>query len=302
VAEFISWWIDQATGFPIPERAGILRWFVRIGDALEWADSREELVARIPDAEPKSVTFIPARLEDNAILMQSDPGYRSNLMALPRVERERLLGGNWKIRPSAGLYFRRQWCEIIDVIPERTVFVRGWDLASTEKTATNDPDWTCGTKIGRMPDGRYVVAHHVRMRESPHKVERAVVNTAAADGRGVRIALPQDPGQAGKMQAQHYIKLLAGHIVRVKPVSGDKETRFGPFSAQAEAGNVVVLRGAWNEDWFTALENFPPETAQGHDDDADSTSEAFNEIAARGPMQISDGAVKTILSGSRGHG
>jgi predicted phage terminase large subunit-like protein len=288
VAEFISWWIDQNTGFPIEERSGVLRWFARIGDVLQWADTREELVSKFPDSEPKSVTFILSRLEDNPILMRADPGYRANLLALGRVERERLLGGNWKIRPSAGLYFRREWCEIVDAIPARTDFVRGWDLASTEKTSENDPDWTAGTKIGRMPDGRFIVAHHVRMQESPHKVERAVLNTASADGPSVRIHLPQDPGQAGKHQAQHYTKMLAGFTVRTMPVSGDKTTRFGPFSAQAEAGNVVVLRGQWNEDWFTSLENFP---SAAHDDDADSTSEAFNALSRRGPMTISDDAL-----------
>jgi len=39
VAELISWWIDQDTGLPIPERADVLRWFVRIGDAIIWGDS-----------------------------------------------------------------------------------------------------------------------------------------------------------------------------------------------------------------------------------------------------------------------
>lgn len=65
-------------------------------------------------------------------------------------------------------------------------------------------------------------------------------------------------------------------------------TRFGAFSAQSEGGNVVVLRGAWNEDWFTALESFPPPKNTGHDDDADSTSEAFNELTGKRPMVISD--------------
>ena len=62
--------------------------------------------------------------------------------------------------------------------------------------------------------------------------------------------------------------------------SGDKQTRFGPFSAQAEAGNVFVLRGGWNEAWFEALEAFPDGR---HDDDADSTSRAFNAHLA--PMR-----------------
>jgi hypothetical protein len=49
-------------------------------------------------------------------------------------------------------------------------------------------------------------------------------------------------------------------------VTGDKATRFGAFSAQAEPGNVDILRGDWNESWFTALEAFPE---AAHDDDVD---------------------------------
>ncbi len=98
VAGFISWWIDPATGFAIPERAGVLRWMVRIGDKIIWADSPEGLAQYTsPDGTPippKSVTFVPAKLSDNPALMAADPGYLANLMALPTVERERLLGGN----------------------------------------------------------------------------------------------------------------------------------------------------------------------------------------------------------------
>jgi predicted phage terminase large subunit-like protein len=209
-------------------------------------------------------------------LMKADPGYMANLMALPLVERERLLGGNWKIRAAAGLLFQRGWCQIIDVIPAGTFFVRGWDFAATPKTETNDPDWTAGTKIGRTPDGRFVVAHHVRGRMRPSEVERLLVNTAQQDGFETEIALPQDPAQAGKAQAEHLIRLLAGFNVHARPISGDKVIRFSPFSAQAEAGNVLVLRGLWNDDWFTALEGFPD---AAHDDDADSTAEAFNALA-----------------------
>ncbi|WP_244564043.1 hypothetical protein [Ensifer aridi] len=37
----------------------------------------------------------------------------------------------------------------------------------------------------------------------------------------------------------------------------------------------MVLRGPWNETWFSSLEGFPEAT---HDDDADSTSRAFNAL------------------------
>lgn len=284
VAEFISWWIDQNTGFAIPGRAGVLRWFVRIGDKILWADRPEDLAEHTaPDENgeekpipPKSVTFIPAKLSDNRALMAADPGYVANLMALPTVERERLLGGNWKIRPASGLLFKRGWCEVVDAVPANVVrWVRGWDLGATPKTEGNDPDATAGTRIGRLDDGRYIVAHHVADHLSPSGVEALIKKTASADSRVTHISLPQDPGQAGKSQVQNLTKLLSGFVVRATPESGDKVTRFSPFSAQAEAGNVLVLRGLWNEQWFSSLEAFPE---AAHDDDADSTSRAFNAL------------------------
>lgn len=295
VSELISWWIDPDTGFPIPERGGVLRWFARIADVLEWADSDAELREKFEGCEPKSMTFIPARLDDNAILTKADPGYRANLMALPRVERERLLGGNWKIRPSAGLYFQRRWVTPIDegAIPKLARVVRGWDLAATPKTEGNDPDWTAGTKIGITYDRRYVVLDHRRMRGSPSEVETELDRVATIDGKDVQISLPQDPGQAGKSQAAAYIKLLAGYKVGASVesrLSGDtpsavsaKVSRFGPFSAQAEAGNVLVVRGDWNQTWFSQLEAFPDGI---HDDDADSTSRAFNALFGPGAVVV----------------
>lgn len=284
VAEFIAWWIDQETGLPISERAGVVRWFVRINDALVWADDPAELEEKHPGIPPKSATFIPAKLTDNAALMAADPGYMANLLALPKVERERLLGGNWKIRAAAGLLFKRSWVTVVDAAPIDLRIVRGWDLAGTPKVEGNDPDWTAGTKIGKSRStGRYIVLHHVRDRDTPHKVEALIANTASQDGREVEISLPQDPGQAGKAQVATLIKMLSSFTARATPETGDKETRFGPFSAQCEAGNVDVLRGPWNEEWFMELEAFPD---AAHDDDADSTARAFNTLSLEEPSTV----------------
>lgn len=298
VAGLVAWWIDQVTGLPIPERAGVLRWFVRVNDEIIWGDRPEDLAEHtmLDDAgncvpiPPKSLTFIPSKLTDNPALMRADPGYLSNLLALPRVERERLLGGNWKVRASAGLMFQRGWVKIVDAVPTGTVWARGWDLAATEKTASNDPDWTCGTRIGRTPQGRFIVADHVRVRGNPGTVLRLIANTASSDGKGCAISLPQDPGQAGKSQAQAMAASLAGLPVRFSPETGDKVTRFSPFSAQAEAGNVDVLRGTWNDNWLAQLEAFPE---AAHDDDADSTARAFSalqspKVALVGPVILTE--------------
>lgn len=284
VADFISWWIDQETGLSISERAGVVRWFVRINDTLIWADDPTELEEKHPGIPPKSATFIPAKLTDNAALMAADPGYMANLLALPKVERERLLGGNWKIRAAAGLLFKRSWVTVVDAAPSDLRIVRGWDLAGTPKVDGNDPDWTAGTKIGQSRStGRYIVLHHVRERDTPHKIEALISNTASQDGREVEISLPQDPGQAGKAQVATLIKMLSSYTARATPETGDKETRFGPFSAQCEAGNVDVLRGPWNEEWFMELEAFPD---AAHDDDADSTARAFNTLSLETPSTV----------------
>lgn len=285
VADLIAWWIDQDTGLPIPERSGKLRWFVRVGEDLRWADDPSELeqYTMLNDAgesvpiPPKSLTFIPAKLTDNKALMAADPGYMASLLSLPLVERERLLGGNWKIRPAAGLYFQRAWCRVVDAIPAGTVFGAGYDLAATPPSPENpNPDATSRTKIGRAPDGRYIVVHNNTVQTTPAGVETFIMNNASHDGKETIISLPQDPGQAGKSQVKALTLMLSGYTVRSSTETGDKVTRFGPFSAQCEAGNVDVLRGEWNDAWFTELEAFP---SAKHDDRVDSTSRAFEVVA-----------------------
>jgi predicted phage terminase large subunit-like protein len=280
VAEFIAWWIDQETGYPIPERSGVMRWFVRnADDTLEWFDSLETAQRATGQSATtiKSMTFIAATLADNPALTRNDPNYLGNLLMLPAVERERLLKGNWKITPSAGLYFRRGWVRVIDICPKLAMTGRGWDLAATPETPETDPDWTCGVKLGRTLDGTYIVLDAQAMRGSPAEVERRLLNVSSQDGFGCLVGIPQDPGQAGKSQLFNLTKLLAGFPLTSSTETGDKITRFSAFSAQAEVGNVMVLRGEWNEAFFNELEGFPE---RPHDDYADATARAFELVAA----------------------
>ncbi len=293
LAEFIAWWIDPDTGYPIPERAGKIQWFIRDGDVVVWGDSREVLIEQSgdPDSDPKSVAFVPGNIFDNRIGMANDPKYLGNLKALGRVERERLLGGNWKIRPAAGLLFQREWCPALDMAPESAfeAVVRGWDLAATQKTEGNSPAWTVGVKLGRYRGTkRYCVLDVRRAQVSPAKVEELILRTAQGDGRSVQVAIRQDPGQAGKAQVATLVKLLAGFMVHSSQESGDKATRFGPFSAQCEHGNVDVLRGVWYDTYCTSLEAFPDGRTK---DDADASSSAFERLTQiSGPVDVEQGS------------
>ncbi len=271
VAEFIAWWIDQETGFPIPERAGVLRWFVQIGDDLVWSDSAEDLKERYPDSLPMSVTFIPAKLDDNPALTQKDPGYRGKLMALDRVERERLLDGNWKIRPVAGMYFRREWFEIVDQAPTIDLAVRYWDFAGSKPTPRNkDPDWTVGLLLGYKPPMFYVL-DVARMQDSPGVVEQSFIHTAELDGRTVPIFVEQEPGSSSLYLINSLVDKLPGHIVTGIPSTGSKQTRAKPVSSAAEHGKVALVRGEWNRAFLAELEYFPD---GAHDDQVDALSGA----------------------------
>ena len=286
VADILAWWIDPETGLPISERAGMLRYYIRVAGKIEWADRPEELMQHLPRPQelppgfelprPISVTFIPAKVFDNPALLRVNPDYLAWLLSLPLLECERLLGGNWKIRPAAGLYFKREWCTVVDEVPaELDHIVRYWDLAATEKTEFNDPDWTVGIKLGRDRSGGYWVLDMVRRRANPGDVERLLLDTAAQDGKRVRIGFGQDPGQAGKSQAQHLVRALSGFTVNPASETGDKLTRFGPFSSQCRAGNVKIRRGSWNEELLRVLEGFPD---LAHDDEVDACSGALEML------------------------
>lgn len=272
VRKFIDWWINPETGYAIDERSGKVRWFIARGDETIWADTSQELKKKYPDCMPKSVAFIKANIYDNKILLEKNPEYLANLNALPNYEREQLLKGNWNIRPSAGNFFRRSFFQVIDYIPKDLTFVRYWDRAATRKTDTNDPDYTVGLKLGRDKHGIYYITDIVRMQESPYIVQNSILNIAGQDGNNVRIGLEQDPGQAGVSEVDLLIRLLAGFNVKPYKVMKDKVTRASPVSAQAEAGNIKILRASWNESFFKELENFPQGT---HDDIVDSLSGAF---------------------------
>ena len=296
VAKFISWWINQETGYPIPERSGKIRWFIRRNEVLHWANTKQELweqfnlVTEEERAEPRSVTFIMSQLKDNQALLKVNPQYMANLKALSIIERERLLNGNWKIRAASGLFFKRtQLGEILERLPEDVIqWVRCWDLAATEKTDKGDPAYTAGVLIGKRKNGRYLIADVINKQMAASDVRKTIKLTAQADRaayKRVRIRLPKDPGQAGKEQAESYIKFLAGFDVVTVAETGSKEARAEPMAAQWQAGNFDIMYGPWNEEYLLQLENFPDSQFK---DMVDASSNGFAEIETKNVFNVAN--------------
>ena len=285
VAAFVSWWINQDTGYPIRERSGVVRYMCVINDVIYWGDTPEDLASNhgINPEECKSVTFIASKLEDNKILMKSDPSYLSNLKAMTEVDMERLLYGNWKIKAQAGRYFKRTQIPIdgyYEKIPDDVIYwCRAWDLAATDEDENGDADYTAGVLIGIRKNNRYIVADVINKQVKAGDVEKLIRMTAISDrkkyGFSYRVRIPQDPGGAGKIVAKQYLNGLSGFDVKAEPVSGSKELRATPFAAQWQNGFVDVLIAEWNEMYFSQLESFPESK---HDDMVDASSDAFNEL------------------------
>jgi predicted phage terminase large subunit-like protein len=285
LAGFLSWWIDQETGYAIEERSGIIRYFVRVNEQIEWADTPEELAERFPDIPPKSATFIRASVYDNKALLAVDPNYLANLHAQPLVDRERLLSGNWKVKPEAGKVFNRSWFEIVDAAPVGGTECRFWDLAATEKKMgdgsprgkkkSNDPDFTAGAKIRRV-NGLYYILDAIAEQVGPTAADNLIKNTASQDGKECRVRWEMEGGASGVRDTQRIASMLAGYDCKGIRPEGDKITRAKGLAAQAEAGNVKMLRGPWNDRLLIHLHGQPD---LPHDDEMDAASGAFNELA-----------------------
>jgi len=249
-----------------------------------WGSSKREVLAQLPPGsgvtaiDVQSLTFIPGTLDDNPRMVDKDPKYRGKLLAMTRVNRARLLEGNWKVRAVSGSYFRRSDVKIVKTVPsDIRAVTRRWDLAATEPTdSCRDPDWTCGVKMGRYPDGRFIVMHVEMARKRANDVRALIKRLAEQDGESCSVGVPQDPAQAGKEQSESYVLFLAGFNPYADRETGDKETRAEPCAAQWQHGNIDVLEGAWNEQFFSQLEAFPDPKV--HDDAVDALSGAFRRV------------------------
>ncbi len=188
------------------------------------------------------------------------------------------VAGQFQQRPVAreGAMFKRAWFQVVKAIPNGTRFVRGWDLGATQGAG----DYTAGVKVGRKSDGGFVIAGCTREQLSSGGVRSLIANTASQDGQQCIVSIPQDPGQAGKDQAQSIVRSLAGYTAKSSPETGDKETRAMPLAAQAEVGNVEILEGEWNEEFLDELCTFP---SSKYDDQVDAASRAFNEATKPAP-------------------
>ena len=239
VASFISWWWDENTGYPIPERSGVIRYFIRRDGEIKWASSEKELCEKYGNwkIRPAAGLFF---------------------------QRSQIPDDGWLDEIPADVSI---WVRAWDLAA--TAESEGGEPAYTAGVLIGK----------RRSNGRYVIADVTNKRLAADAARQHIKATAIMDkqrkGSSMKIRLPQDPGQAGKAQAADFVKFLTGFNVSIELESGSKETRAEPFAAQWQHGNVEIVKGEWNESYLNQLESFPEGKFK---DMVDASSSGFNEL------------------------
>ncbi len=278
VRQLLDWWIDPVTGYAIPERSGVIRYFTKEGDKIVWRDEPHPLYT--------SFTFIASSLEDNTELLKKDPGYRNRLKLLGHVENEKLEKGNWNVTAKEGIFKHHR----IDrdgihpaQLPEGLIWLRYWDLADTEPHEKNpDPDWTAGPKVALYTDEHGTDSLYIRdmahARLHGSRKRAWMRGYATRDGLDVEQWIEQEGGATGSEAAHDYQTThLAGFRVRMDRPTGSKSVRAGRWLPLAEQGRVYLVReeSGRRPDWFdtflSELESFP----HGKRDQVDGVSGGY---------------------------
>lgn len=283
-----------------PHKADEARSEVMRQNVIDWFQNTVE--SRKNDPQNTPIIVIMQRLHENDLagwLLNGGNGEEWELLCLPAIQEDGtalwpekhsieqlrqmeraapyMFAGQYMQRPAPleGGVFKPTQMPIIEALPVGKIkWVRGWDLGAT---VGGDP--TAGVKLGKCEDGSLIIADIAHGDLGPDERDSMIRNTAALDGKTVRISLPQDPGQAGKTQALYLTRMLQGYTVKTSPESGDKLTRAEPFAAQVNVGNVKMLKGSWNAGLIDEMRLFPNGS---HDDRIDACSRAYAEILAKG--------------------
>lgn len=340
-------WVDEDTGFVRPEMSGrMLYFFVGKGDVPEFFETEGAALKAFPkqhDAgrKPLTMMFVEGRTEDNKELLRNDPRYLDKINALPWEERRRVVEGNWKVSSKGGGIINKKWFRQISRDPadaweaqdlpesarEQRCYlgqVRGWDFSDTHEDNPRAKDKAASVKIGRMREGgRCVIRDTWSGYREGGALTAHVIQTMIEDGAHVTVTIPQDPGSAGKREAQTMRATLLQAAVAVgmappvikiintgarsRPPGGGKMKKgegkknagknfcraLAPSQMNAGGeiaihGNIDIVVGAHTEEYLGVMHQFTSK-AGGADDAADATFDSYNtliEETTRRPMGV----------------
>ena len=199
-------------------------------------------------------------------------GFASLLMGRPRPR-------------SGGMFKWADWL-LLDTAPATGAVVRFWDTAGTEAGKGNDPDYTVGVMLTRLPDLRTAVLDVARFRHAVSARDAAIAAVAQADraryaGR-IRWRFEREAGIGGADRTTHLKRIAQAANIPCDdiPATGNKVTRAEPFASAVGASNVILCPGEWRDALRAEAADFP---TGKHDDQVDACAGAFNMLAVPTP-------------------
>ncbi|MNC12601.1 Terminase-like family protein [compost metagenome] len=302
IFDWIEWYLLE-DGLPDPTKDGVTRYYRVDGNDYVWADDRKELEAIYGEGDKSGIqdfTFISATCYDNPILLLNDPSYPSRLMANNEVDVQRLLYGNWKVRPSTAGIMKREWFHEATEQPAWTEIVktvRAFDFAGTLRSDANpSPDYTTSVKMSKLKDGTYFIHDVRRIRIRFGQWVDWILQCSVDDGAKCDVIIPIDPNPAAAAASQMLARTLSekGLYVRRFKTSGRKIDRARPFASMLLNGGITILKDCAvdeenninydNTFYYKECEAFDGEKRKGehgHDDMVDATADAFMALAQK---------------------
>jgi predicted phage terminase large subunit-like protein len=240
----------------------------------------DDLAGRLLDREPEkwTVVSLPAicEVEGDAGVSERHIGdalwpERHSLQRLLEAEQRspRTFAALYQQRPTieGGNIIKREWFKAItpsdfDKLRKDEPIVFFLDTAYTDKT-DNDPSGIVSTcKIG----GEMYVTHAEKVNMKFPDLLRWLPAYARSHGYGRGSSIRIEP-KANGLSVIDQLKESTGLNVVATPSPRDsKETRLNAVSPNVESGRVVLVGGAWNEDFIDEVCGFP---SKPHDEYVD---------------------------------
>lgn len=230
----------------------------------------DDLAGRLLDREPEkwTVLSIPAIRED--LKLEVDPRQLGEALWEERHSLERLRDAEMRSpRTFAALYQQRPTIEGGNIVKrewfshvKRSEFERLYegepivfflDTAYTDKT-TGDPTGIVATaKIG----GNLYILHGKKVNMKFPELLRFIPEYVKEQGYGKGSSIRIEPKANGLSVIDQLKDSTSLNVISTKSPKDSKETRLFAASPSVESGKVILVDGAWNEEFIDEVCGFP---------------------------------------------
>ncbi len=295
---FLRGWLEKGgylldDGLPDPSMDGVTTYLIQIQGDFKFFKNREDIEKEHGKQAAKGAykfVFYSANVYDNPVVVKEQPSYIFKLENLPKLERERLLLGNWYASQGSEGHFKREDLKEItmgEVPLEGMVTCRAYDFAATkpdpESTLKHlrDPDWSRAVLCSyQRSTGNFYILDLQSKRDRAGVIENWMLKIARQELDAYQV-IPCDPGSSGKQVAeQKRSRLLAqGNKPIIETSRSSKLNRATNFLIACQEGRVFIVKNTFTSDNYSELESFTGKKGN-RDDIMDALASAFNTLTS----------------------